>query len=41
MPPKKDEGKKPARGGRSKGKEEAPTETNEPATEREILLKEE
>lgn len=40
MPPKKD-GKKPGRGGRNKSHVEEPSETNAPATEREIILKEE
>ena len=40
MPPKRD-GKRPGRGGRYKTQEEEPTETNVPATEKEIFLKEE
>jgi len=41
MPPKKD-GNKPGRGGiRHKSQDEEPNETNVPATEKEIILKEE
>jgi len=42
MPPKKDsDGKKPNRFGRNKTKEEEPTDTIPPPSEKEILLKEE